>query len=68
MRSTFPGMSDIQSLSKMNGVASGIYENDRPIYNLEESQEENKLFQINDSIRDLIKDLEIKGMEQEDES
>jgi hypothetical protein len=68
MRSTFPGMGDIHSLSKMNGVASGIYENDTSTYNLEESQEENKLFQINESIRDLIKDLEIKETEHQDES
>jgi hypothetical protein len=66
MRNVVPGMSDIQSLTQMNGLTSGIYEHDMSIYNEDESREEAKLFQINESIRDLIKGLE--SVEHKDES
>ncbi len=53
-RSKFPGseISSIPSLSK------GIYEEEASIYNLKESAEEQKLFEVNESLHGLILDLE----------
>ena len=52
----------------MNGL-TGIYEQDESIYKLREKTEENKLFEMNNSIRRLIKGLEEKEllMEQQNE-
>ena len=58
VRNTVPAMQDISSLTKMNGLSTGIYEDKEPIYNLREQQEEDKLFKINNSVRNLLKDLE----------
>jgi len=57
-RNTVPGMGDIQSLVKMNGLSSGINEKQEPTYKTEELLEESKLFHINETVRDLIKSLE----------
>ena len=67
-RNTFPGMRDINTLTGMNGL-TGIYEQDESIYKLREKTEENKLFEMNNSIRRLIKGLEEKEllMEQQNE-
>ena len=61
-------MRDINTLTGMNGL-TGIYEQDESIYKLREKTEENKLFEMNNSIRRLIKGLEEKEllMEQQNE-
>ena len=45
------------SLSNPPG-ARGIYEVQEPIYSLREQKEENKLFEVNQSIRNLLDGLE----------
>ena len=60
MRNIVPGYADgIKSLGK--GIVStdeGIYEQEESIYNLSEQNEEAKLFQLNDSISNLLESLE----------
>ena len=62
MRNILPGYADgLKSLGKgfvptAEGV--GIYEDDQSIYSLREQTEEDKLFQINESVRTLLTDLE----------
>jgi hypothetical protein len=53
----------------MNGLGS-LYEEDEAIYKLKEKKEEDKLFELNNSIRTLIESLEEKEtlMEQKNES
>ena len=65
MRNIAPGMRDIQSLVS-TGLGKGIYERDESIYSLEE---EDKMFQINESVRNLLDSLEKnnKVVEQKDE-
>jgi hypothetical protein len=60
MRNIAPGLSDIISLG------NGISERDESIYSLEE---EEKMFQINESVRNLLNSLEKndKVVEQKDE-
>jgi len=58
MRNVAPGYSDLKSLGSMNGLGAGIYEQERPIYKLREDAEESKLFEISDSVRNLLQDLE----------
>jgi len=60
MRNIVPGYRDLQGLVTMDGVSSGIYEYQQPIYNLEEQTEEERIFSINESVRDLILNLEAK--------
>ena len=50
----------------MGGLSIGIYERDESIYSLEE---EDKMFQINESVRNLLDSLEKnnKVVEQKDE-
>jgi hypothetical protein len=59
-RGIFPGLRDgIGSLGHgIVGVSESIYENDQSTYNIREQTEEDKLFQLNDSIRILLKGLE----------
>ena len=53
----------------MNGLGTGVYEQDESTYNNGEILEEKKLFQINESVRDLINGLErIKQEPAENES
>ena len=64
-RKTVPGLSDIMSLVKTTGYANGIttesdYNEVPSIYNLRERTEEDKLFEVNHSVRDLILELETK--------
>ena len=70
LRNTMPAHGDIGSLAKMNGLSTGIYEQEEPIYNLRDKTEEKKLFQINESVRVLLSSLEEsnKHTEQEDEN
>ena len=60
-RNTFPGMTDINTLTGMNGLA-GIYEQEESIYKLREKTEEDKLFEMNNSIRLLLEGLEKKEL------
>ncbi len=62
-------MTDINTLTGMNGLGS-LYEEDEAIYKLKEKKEEDKLFELNNSIRTLIESLEEKEtlMEQKNES
>jgi hypothetical protein len=60
-RNTHPGMTDINTLTGMNGLA-GIYEQDESIYKLREKTEEDKLFEMNNSIRSLLEGLEEKEL------
>ena len=46
--------------STVPGIAKGIYEEEESIYNLKEKSEEEKLFEVNESIRSLLEGLEIK--------
>ena len=61
-------MTDIDTLTGMNGLA-GIYEQEESIYKLREKTEEDKLFEMNNSVRLLLEGLEEKEllMEQQDE-
>ena len=65
-RSVFPG-SEINSIPS---IAKGIYEVKQSTYKLDELKEENRLFEVNNSIRSLLENLEEKNqsiMEQENE-
>ena len=70
LRNTMPAHGDIGSLAKMNGLSTGIYEQEEPIYSLRDKTEEKKIFQINESVRILISNLEEnnKHTEKEDEN
>ena len=67
IRNIMPGYADLKTLTKMDGVATGIYEQDVSIYNLREEKEETRLFQISESMRNLLTDLE-NNKEQDDEN
>jgi hypothetical protein len=60
MRNILPGYADgLKSLGKgFVPQAEGVYEQEESIYNLSEQTEEAKLFQLNDSIRNLLESLE----------
>ncbi len=62
-RTTFPGYADgLKSLSKaFVPTSESIYPKEEPIYSLSERQEEDNLMAVNESIADLIKDLETKS-------
>jgi hypothetical protein len=65
-RATFPG----SEISSIPSIAKGIYELKQSTYKLDELNEENKLFEVNNSIRALLENLEEKNkstMEQENE-
>ena len=63
VRNLVPGASDINSLAKMGSLANGIYENEASIYKLEEQLEEEKLFTLNNSVREILQTLEKKTQE-----
>jgi hypothetical protein len=50
----FPG-SEINSIPS---IAKGIYEEDASIYNLKEQTEEDRLFRVPESVRDILESLE----------
>ena len=62
-------LSSDRGIAAIPNIAKGIYEQQEPIYSLKESSEEQKLFEINESIRDIIEGLENHStkMEQKDE-
>ena len=69
-RSKFQGASGIAT-STVPSIAKGIYEQDESTYNLKESIEEQKIFEVNDSLNHLISSLEDKQKlitEQNDEN
>jgi len=68
IRNILPGYNDLRSLSRMDGLGAGIYESEQSIYKLREQTEEDKLFEINESIRNLLEGLEKKTTEQDNES
>ena len=59
-------------IATIPSISKGIYEQEHSIYNLKESDEEQKIFQVNDSIRQLIDNLDNKSeqiiLEQQDEN
>jgi len=62
-RSTLPGYRDgLATLGKgIVGMEEGVYGQNEPIYSLKEQTEEDKLFQINNSVRSLLESLENKN-------
>ena len=69
-RSKFQGASGIAT-STVPSIAKGIYEENESTYNLKESIEEQKIFEVNDSLNHLISSLEDKQKlitEQNDEN
>ena len=56
-RAKFPGA----EIASIPSIAKGIYEEEASIYNLKESNEERKLFEVNDSLHNLITGLENKN-------
>lgn len=70
-RNVFPGARDIMNLAKPIGANAGIYEEERPTYKLREISEEDKLFEVSESVRSLLQGLEAKETiltEQKDEN
>jgi hypothetical protein len=69
IRNILPGYGDLKSLVKMDGIGTGIYEEDQSIYSLREQTEEEQLFTVTASVRTLLKELESKDLitEQKDE-
>lgn len=68
IRNTMPGMSDLKNLTTMGGSSTGIYEEKGSTYTVEDISEENKLFEVNDSIRNLLGSLENKKLLREQEN
>ena len=62
IRNIMPGYSDLKSLVKMDGLGSGIYEEDQSTYSLREQTEEKQLFTVTASVRNLLKELESKDL------
>jgi hypothetical protein len=58
-RNVFPG-AEINTLAKPTSISSGIYAENETIYSQADREEERKLFEINDSLRGLLSDLEQK--------
>ena len=71
IRNVFPGAADIGNLAKPIGANVGIYEDEQSIYRLREKTEEDKLFEVSQSVRALLEDLENKDnglLEQKNEN
>ena len=62
IRNILPGYGDLKSLVKMDGIGTGIYEEDQSIYSLREQTEEEQLFTVTASVRTLLKELESKDL------
>ena len=58
-RNTLPG-SEINTLANPIGANVGIYEQDESTYTLRERTEEDKLFELDSSLRVLLEGLQIK--------
>ena len=61
-KSKFPGGQNLTTsiIPDLDGLSKGIYEDRQAIYNLKESKEEQKLFEVNDSLNNLLSSLENK--------
>ena len=59
LRNIVPG-AEINSLASVGGISAGIYENEQSIYSLREEIEEERLFDIHESLRTLLGGLENK--------
>tara|TARA_R100000808_G_C2153931_1_gene164604 strand:+ start:352 stop:2376 length:2025 start_codon:yes stop_codon:yes gene_type:complete len=59
IRNTIPGMADIATLASP-AAGRGIYEQNESIYSMKEQIEEQKIFQVNKNIRQLIEELDKK--------
>jgi hypothetical protein len=70
-RNVFPGARDIANIAKPHGIAAGIMGEEQSIYSLREQTEEDKLFEINESVRTLLENLQDKdkdSLEKKNES
>ena len=70
-RNVLPGYSPLAGLAKMDGLSTGIYEEEQSTYNIQEQFEETKLFEIGDNIRSLLEGLQKRhelNTEKNDES
>ena len=70
-RNITPGYTDLKTLTRMDGLSTGIYENEQSIYSLEEQNQEKQIFDVNRSVRSLIEVLdkkEVLNTEQKDEA
>jgi len=63
VKNVVPGYLDgLKTLGRgIIGMEEGLYEENQSFYSLKEQTEEDKLFQINDSVRNLLESLEIKN-------
>jgi len=59
-RNIFPGARDIANIAKPHGISVGIMGEEQSIYSLREETEENRLFEVNESVRTLLENLESK--------
>ena len=57
-RNVMPGYAPLRGLAKMDGLATGIYEEEQSTYSIQEKSEEIKLFEIGDSVRSLLEELQ----------
>jgi len=64
IRNVFPG-SEINSIPS---IAKGIYEQDESTYNLKEKVDEDNLFHINESIKNILRGLESNAASKEQEN
>jgi hypothetical protein len=58
IRNIMPGYSDLAGLTKMGGLATGIYEEEQSTYSIQERSEETKLFELGDTVRILLEGLQ----------
>ena len=58
LRNIVPGLTDIITLKNGSGIGIGINEYDHSTYKQRELDEEDRVFQINESVRSLLRDLE----------
>jgi hypothetical protein len=69
-RALYPGreISNVAIPGIAKGIAEGTYEDEASIYTLREQSEEDKLFQVNNSVRTLLENLENKNLLMENEN
>jgi hypothetical protein len=70
-RNITPGYADLKTLTKMDGLTTGIYESEDSIYSLEEQNQEKQILEVNKSVRSLIEVLDKRAnsnTEQKDEA
>jgi len=58
IRNVFPG----SEINTIPSISKGIYEEEQSIYSLREKTEEEKLFEVSDSVRNLLKSMEEKDL------